>query len=214
MKCCSKLICSGCLVANIKRETRMRLRHVCPFCREALPKTHEESFKQNMKRMEANDPFALRSYGAAKYTEGKYGFAFEYFTKAAELGDFEAHYHLALLYQKGKGVEKDIVKEVYHLEKAAIGGHPHARYLLGRHEYNNNNNFERAVKHWIIAATQGEDKSIKMLMDGFKKGYVEKEDLAAALRSHQAAVDAAKSPQRERTEVLLSKRRSVKSGMS
>ena len=211
MKCCSKLICNGCFHANIERETRMRLRHVCPFCREALPKTHEESFKQNMERMEANDPFALRTYGAAKYTEGNYGFAFEYFTKAAELGFVEAHSRLAELYQDGKGVEKDIGKEVYHLEKAAIGGHPHARHNLGAHEWKNGNK-ERAVKHWIIAATQGEDTSIKALMNAFKKGYVEKDELAAALRSHQAAVDAAKSPQRERTEVLLSKRRSVKRG--
>ncbi len=62
---------------------------------------------------------------------------------------------------------------------------------------------ERAVKHLIIAATHGEDKSIKKLMDAFKRGFVEKEDLAAALRAHQAAVDETKSPQREKVEEFL-----------
>jgi hypothetical protein len=50
------------------------------------------------------------------------------------------------------------------------------------------------VKHWIIAANLGHDGSMKELMHGFKKGVVSKEDLAAALRAHQAAVDAMQSP--------------------
>ena len=56
------------------------------------------------------------------------------------------------------------------------------------------------MKHWIIAATQGEDDSIKFLLEKFRSGIVSKDDLAAALRAHQAAVDSAKSPQREAAE--------------
>ena len=56
------------------------------------------------------------------------------------------------------------------------------------------------MKHWIIAATQGFDESIKMLLEIFQSGVVSKDDLAAALRAHQAAVDATKSPQREAAE--------------
>ena len=54
----------------------------------------------------------------------------------------------------------------------------------------------------IIAAALGDDESIKMLMKVFKnkKGLVEKDDLAAALRAQKAAVDATKSPQREEAE--------------
>ena len=129
--------------------------------------------------------------------------AIEYWTKAAELGDVEAHCKLALLYQIGHGVEKDREKEIFHFEEAAIGGHPVARLNLGWHELGNNLNYERAVKHWIIAATQGQDESIKALMHLFKKGFVEKEDLAAALRAHKAAVDATKSPQREAAENIV-----------
>ena len=65
------------------------------------------------------------------------------------------------MYHEGKGVEEDIGKNNFHLE-AAIGGHPHARYHLGWHE-NNNGNVERAVKHWIIAATQGQDDQPRRL---------------------------------------------------
>jgi len=39
-----------------------------------------------------------------------------------------------------------------------------------------------------------------------KCGYVSKEDFASALRGHQAAVDATKSPQRELAEKRLSGR--------
>lgn len=85
---------------------------------------------------------------------------------------------------------------MHHLEDAAIGGHPEARYALGCKELENDN-AGRAVKHFIIAATQGDDGSTKMLIDFYKAGFVSKEDLAAALRAHQTAVAATKRAQRE-----------------
>jgi len=56
------------------------------------------------------------------------------------------------------------------------------------------------LKHFLIAANLGHDDSIKMLMDAFRNGLVSKEDLASALRAHQAAADATKSPQRDAAE--------------
>jgi ribosomal protein L9 len=56
---------------------------------------------------------------------------------------------------------------------------------------------ERAVKHMIIAANLGSDDSIKALKQGYIHGFISKDDFAAALRAHQAAIDATKSPQRE-----------------
>ena len=178
----------------------MRLQqHTCAFCRESLPKTEEISDKLRMKRIEANDPVAIRFEGTEHYRKGDYRSAFEYWTKAAELGDAWGHFQLSGLYHDGKGVEKDEKKEIHHLEEATIRGNPHARYNLGVHE-NSYGNFERAVKHWIIAATQGKDDAIKALMKAFKLGFVKKDVLAAALRAHKAAVDATKSPQRESAE--------------
>ena len=72
-----------------------------------------------------------------------------------------------------------------------------ARYNLGCTEWNNDNNAERAVKHFTIAANLGFDESIKMLTIFYRCGLVSKEDFAAALRAHHVAVKAMKSPQRE-----------------
>eukprot|EP00985_Skeletonema_marinoi_P014829 scaffold7551_cov87-Skeletonema_marinoi.AAC.1 len=214
--CCSKVICNGCNCANLKRELDDRREPKCPFCRKLIPDTDEECDKQRMKRIEANDPAAMTQWGRDQYDKGDYSVAFEYYTRAAELGYVEAHYRLSILYQEGHGVEKDKGKETHHLEEAAIGGHPRARYTLAYYEalktrkiFGDNGNTERAVKHWIIAATQGYDESIKPLMELFKGGFVSKDVLADALRAHQAAVDAAKSLQREAAEELQRTLKSV-----
>ena len=44
---------------------------------------------------------------------------------------------------------------------------------------------------------------MKAVRQGFEKGLVSKEDFEAALRGHQAAVDATKSQQREEAERAL-----------
>ena len=59
------------------------------------------------------------------------------------------------------------------------------------------------MKHFIIAAKLGHDRSLTALEGGYGLGMVSKEDLAATLRAHQAAVDATKSPQREAAEAAL-----------
>jgi len=154
-----------------------------------------------MKRVEANDPVAMFEEGLIQYDKGDYSRAVEYCTKAAALGNLGAHYELACMYRDGRGVEKDSRKEIHHLEEAAIGGHPYARHFLGCIE-EESGNIERARRHWIISANLGDDGSIKELMEMFKGGFVEKEVLAAALRAHQAAVDATKSLQRNEVEAF------------
>ena len=201
--CCSKIICDGCNYANQWRQFEQRLVQLCPFCRKSLPSTQEDFDQQRMKRIEMNDPAAMCYEGVEQRKKGNYSRAFHYWKKAAELGDVEAHYRMAGMYQNGYGVEQDEGKMIHHAEEAAIGGHPIARYNLGCHE-NDNGNIERAVKHWYISATHGHDLSTKALMKAFQHGFLEKEVLAAAFRAHKAAVDAVKSPQREEAEVLSS----------
>jgi len=194
--CCSKLICDGCYYANKLREREARLQYTCPFCRSISPKSEEGINKNMMKRVEKNDPVAIREIGIKHYSNGDYESAFEYYTKAVELGDASAHNNLSFMYQNSEGVEKDEKKGLYHLEEAAIGGYPSARHDLAGYEWNNER-YDRAVKHFIIAANLGYDKSIQALKDCYKEGKVIKDDFAAALRAHQAAVDATKSQQRE-----------------
>ena len=195
LTCCSTIICDGCNHANLKREFVARLQHKCPFCRKA-PLNEEESNGQMMKRIEVNDPVAMSEMGTMKYHDGHFKEGFEYFTRAAALGNVEAHYQLSCLYRDGQGVEKDRKKELHHLKEAAIGGHAVARHNLGWVE-KKNGRIDRAVKHWIIAAKLGFDDSMENIKGLYKGGYVSKKDFATALRGHKAAIDATKSPQRE-----------------
>ena len=198
MTCCSKLICNGCNYSNQKREAERRLQNKCPFCRTDLPR-EEERNERLMKRIEVNDPVALCDTGTTRYNKGDHKSAFEYWTKAAALGDVHAHYQLSCLYRDGQGVEKDEKKQIHHLEQAAIGGHPDARHNLGSFE-GRNGRMDRAVKHFIIAAKLGLGMSLDGLKELYKAGHVSQEDFAAALRGHKAAIDATKSPSREEAD--------------
>jgi TPR repeat protein len=62
-------------------------------------------------------------------------------------------YNLSVIYGEGKGVEKDLKKQLYHLEEAAIGGHRDARFNLGNRE-GRNGRYVRAIRHYIIAASK------------------------------------------------------------
>ena len=194
--CCSETICYGCVYAN---HIRIKARR-CPFCRTHSSMGGEETRKRLMKRVKANDPAALTQMGGKHcYGEGDYDGALEYLSKAADLGDLGAHTHLGIMYRRGQGAEKDEEKAVYHWEKAAIGGHPYARYKLACIE-EENGNIERAVKHYAIAANLGDDQSMKKLWKHYSHGHITKEDLDATLRSHQAAIDEMKSEQRDAGE--------------
>jgi hypothetical protein len=196
--CCSETVCMGCIYANCKSNLHDEIKaRRCPFCREVADK--EESRKRMMKRVEANDPVALCQMGGERYDEGDYVAAFEYWAKAAELGDSNAQFHLGLMYVVGKIVEGDMEKAVYHLEKAAIGGHSKARNMLAQIEEKNGNS-RRAVKHHVIAANLGLEESMKALWKHYSLGYITKQELDATLRSHQNAIDEMKSEQRDAAE--------------
>jgi len=199
MACCSKIICNGCNIANQIREVKGKLLLKCPYCRHQLPQSQEEAAQIRMKRVEVNDPVAIWRLGVRCRREGDYESAFQHYKKAAELGNADAHYNVSCVYRDGEGVEKDKKKEVYHLEEAAIGGNPYARHNLAIVE-GKSGRYERAMKHDIVAANLGHDISLEHVIEGFKAGVVSKEDFAATLRAHQAALDATKSAQREEAE--------------
>ena len=199
--CCSKLVCKGCTYANTKREVIERLRHSCPFCR-AYANSGGDRIQQMMKRAQANDPSALCFMGGERHEEGKYAESVDYYSRSAELGDANAHYNLAIMYETGQCVEKNEKKFLFHAEEAAIGGHPVARYHLAGYEERKFRN-DRALKHLIIAANLGYDKSLQSLKTYYERGLLSKEDFGAALRAHHAAVDAMKSPQRDKAAELF-----------
>ena len=67
------------------------------------------------KTEEANEYY---SAGETAYKEKNYQKAFENFTKAAELGNEEAQFHLAMMYHQGEGVEKNHERFFYWLNKS------------------------------------------------------------------------------------------------
>ncbi len=202
MPCCSKLICDGCDLANVKREVAAGLKPRCVFCRETKELSDKHKFyKLVMKRVKKNDPVAMMKMGIERGCNGNHETALQYLTKAAELGDAEAQFRLADMYRTGRGVEKDMKKAVYHYEEAAIGGHFVARHNLGCLEWMKLR-FDRAVKHLIIAANLGWHDSLKAIRELYAKGHASKEDYAAALRAYQTAVEEMKSAERDVAEAF------------
>ena len=116
--------------------------------------------------------------------------------KAGDLGFSAAYNELAGVYRNGQDVERDRKKAKHYYELASMGGNVVARYNLGTLEMNDGN-VNRAMKHFMIAAGAGKDKSLKAIQELFMNGHVTKDDFEKALRSHKEAKDQVKSNQRE-----------------
>ena len=84
----------------------------------------------------------------------------------------------------------------HYWELAAIGGDVVARHNIGLLE-EKAGNMNRAVKHWMIAARAGWDKSLESIRECFMNGYATKDDFELALRAHKEAKDETKTTQRE-----------------
>ena len=202
MCCCCNVICKGCNYSAMLREAKQSLDHRCPFCREPSADDDEESEKWALERSKKNDPAALCHVGITLNKKGDYEASFEYLEKAAEMGVAMAHFELSCMYHHGNQfVKKDEKKEIYHLEEAAIGGYPMARHYLGCLELKTNR-YERARKHFSIAANLGLNESLQALRKLYTDGHASKEDYASALRSYQAVVVATKSSEREEAKIF------------
>jgi TPR repeat protein len=172
-------------------------KNTCPFCRQIAPRDGtDQAYNYRKTRAEANDPVAMTDLGVYLHEDKRdYDGALKWWNKAAAMGDAEAHYELSVAYYEGKMISKDATKEKYHLEDAALRGHVIARSNLAMHEGEQGNR-ERAVRHFMISASQGHDGALASIRKYYTKGFVTKEQFECALRAHQAAVDATRSQQR------------------
>ena len=75
-------------------------------------------------------------------------------------------------------------------------GNVDARNNLGNLEYRAGN-MNRAVKHFMIAAGAGHDKSLKKIRECFLNGYATKDGFEEALRANKDSKDEMRSEQRE-----------------
>ena len=68
------------------------------------------------------------------------------------------------------------------MKLAAIVGLEMARHNLGTIEMSNGD-INRAMKHFMIAAKSGLEKSLKMVGKGYKAGLVSKDEYTSTLRA-------------------------------
>ena len=203
MSCCGKSICNGCRYC-LTREN-------CPFCNTPNPTNEEELIKRLSERMEKfNDRGAINLLGNY-YRDGVYGLpvdkskAIELLQSACELGSASGHYNLGCSYEMGVGIKIDKKKAVHHYQIAAIMGNVCARHNLGGAELKNGN-YQRAMKHFMMAAKCGFKVSLQTVKEGFTQGHVTKQDFEKTLRDYQASCDETKSDQRDRAAVIKAAR--------
>jgi hypothetical protein len=201
MSCCGKMLCGGCIYANTVAAAGTG-KYKCVFCRTEATPSNEVEIERIKKRVEGNDAVAIYNLGI-DYQYGTMGLrqdnakALELYHKSAKLGHHPAHYNLYACYREGGIVEKDTRKATYHGQLAAMAGNVHARYNLGCDEYNAGN-MDRAYKHWMISANDGCDLSMKEVQEGYKSGFVTKDDHAKTTRAYGNSIDEMKSDDRDR----------------
>jgi hypothetical protein len=196
--CCGKDICSGCIRAVQIRDGGLGL---CPFCRTPTTPTPEGAIEQHNKRVEMKDAKAMYEMGNYYY-HGSHGLpqdhakALELWHRAAELGSAKPYYGIGVAYHVGNGVERDEKKSVHYWKLAAMGGNVEARHNLGSLEANAGN-YDRALKHQMIAVGSGYSASLSAIQQMYKYREATKDDYIQALRTYQAYLGEIKSPQRD-----------------
>ena len=196
-ECCGKYLCAGCIYADFTENNRT----ICPFCRTPQATSDREAVDRMKKRVESGDASAMNRLGCY-YHKGMMGLPQNYkkgmklLLRAGELEHTTAYYNLGMVYCNGQGVARDEKKAKYYYELAAMRGDANARRSLGIIEVRKGN-MERAVKHWMISTTTGDDASLKKIREAFLRGHASKDFFEKALRAHKAGKDEMKSHQRE-----------------
>ena len=198
MPCCGKMICGGCCQADVyDNQGNIIVDKKCPFCRTPNSTSNEEAIERLKKRMEIGDPYAFYMMGSY-YTHGRYGLpqdsakAVELWHKAGKFG----YANIGQAYYNDESEERDEKMAKHYHELAAMEGNVVARYNLGVSE-ENAGNYDRALKHYMIAVRGGHTEALKEIQELYMDGHATKDHYANALRSHQAYLSEIKSDQRD-----------------
>jgi TPR repeat protein len=201
MACCGKTICAGC---RYEHELQSSGRHTCPFCRVDVPSSGIKIMEMLEERLNVNDVEVIYQLGCMHLNgdevcgiEKDLDKAVELFHRAAELGSAEAYYILGAIYDKGEGVSKDETKAKQYHEKAAMAGDVNSRFILGVVELKDGG-FDRAIKHWLIAASCGELRAVNNMNTLTAGGNATRDQYAQALRGYQQYLIEVRSDQRDR----------------
>lgn len=97
--------------------------------------------------------------GVKYYQNKDYKKAFEYYSKAAEMGDRDAQNSLAVMYANGEGVDKNFVTAFQWYQKSAEQGFRLAQYNLGYNYYKGEDGLDQDFKkaiYWFLRAGEQE----------------------------------------------------------
>ncbi|KAL7551397.1 hypothetical protein ACHAWF_015521 [Thalassiosira exigua] len=200
LACCGKRLCDGCSAALHLRGDRR-----CPLCRSTP--SEDEIVKDAKARADAGCAESICELGFF-HKEGRGGLkqdptrASDLWLRAGGLGCARANLALAGAYYDGNGVEKSADKAKYYWKLAAMGGNEQARYNLGVCE-GKAHNYDRAVKHFLIASGSGCGDSLGMIQLFYSQKVLTKDVFEKALRAHQKAIDEMKSDQRHEAAIRL-----------
>tara|TARA_Y100001936_G_scaffold55005_1_gene53853 strand:- start:2206 stop:3153 length:948 start_codon:yes stop_codon:yes gene_type:complete len=141
------------------------------------------------------------------YNVGDYKTSLKLMLPLAKKGFSKAQYNLGVMYDKGKGVDKNIKKAKKWFQFAAEQGHDKAQYNLGL-IYGKGKGIEKdyskAFKWLSLAADQGNGKAQTNLGWMYETGKGMKKDFKKAAYWYQLASDQGFAKAKEKLNLLLS----------
>ena len=134
---------------------------------------------------------------------GDWAKASELWLKSGELGCADAYQKLGFLFFCNEGVvETDNKKAKHYVELAAMNGNVDARHCLGLLEQQVGS-YQRAMKHYKLAARAGLPESLDRIKDGFMEGVVSKGEFEQTLRTFHECQTEMKSELRDAAAEML-----------
>ena len=210
--CCGKTICGACDKGQWKVDMEGQRERLCPFCRRTddFEYNDERRVKQVMKLADAGHHDALE-WIALTYFKGEMGLrqdkaeGLKWYRRAVEAGNGKAAYSLGYCYWQGDGVDKDCDKAMEYFSKAADHGYVPAFFVMGSILVQKGD-IEEGVLNIRKAAVCGlcDENLFGVLRNGFRDGFITKEEYAVTLRGNQTACNEMKSEAREGWKTMLS----------
>ena len=198
--CCGKRICSGCSFA-VEKERRKRGQGGCPFCREEPESTDDKTIVAKVEKLvEKGNGVAFhllaQFYAQGMHVQRDVSKAAELYKKGGEHGCAESYGNLARIYYHWKNGEVDKKKAKHYYALAAMMGDVAARIDIASMEKEAGSTFW-FYRHLLVSARAGHEGSIAELKNGYKDGFISKEEYAESLRLYQMRSNEMKSKMRE-----------------
>ena len=215
--CCGRMVCQACheencralRITNRKRNDKKLppMELSCAFCRiPTISKSDLEGIRMHQDRIAKKGDVNAMVVLAGKYMTGESGLvrdyakALELYHRAADLGSPKALGMLGYYFLNGPvGVIEDKEKARIYLEDAAKKGDVVSRGLLGALKEDHQRH-DLAIRHYKLAASAGDEDSVKRLWKYFSLEKLDKAELEETLRAHKEACDEMNSEERERYE--------------